>query len=1434
MKTKAMEPDTLRAGLDVGSTTAKVIVLDEGGKVLFSLYRRHGADIVNTLADMLTKAQETLGDRLMRLSVTGSAGMGIAERTGMPFVQEVIAAGEVVQRHFPQVQTLIDIGGEDSKMIFFSPGRPPDIRMNGSCAGGTGAFIDQMASLLDLSVGELNTRAAEHTEIHPIASRCGVFAKTDVQNLVSRKISTADICASILHAVAVQNLNTLARGIEIRPRVLFCGGPLTFLSALRDRFRHCLGLSDAQILLPENSEFFPAWGAGLETSLAGPVERISLWRRRIEALATAVHAGDNRLPPLFEDEAAFRRWEADRATLHIPLVSPEAAEAPLFLGIDSGSTTTKVLVMDSRDRVVYSDYRPNRGNPVDTVLASLLRFRQEAGGDGCVAIAAGAVTGYGEDLIRTVLDIDLGVVETLAHWRSAAQYDPEVSFILDIGGQDMKAIFIRGKGISRIEINEACSSGCGSFIEGFANSLGLSAEAFAERACHATAPCDLGTRCTVFMNSRIKQAQRENAAIGDIAAGLACSVIKNTLYKVLKLRDPSELGDHIVVQGGTFRNPAVRRALEVLTGRSVASSSQPEMMGAYGAALLAKEARQREPASVRPVDLGALDACRNYTTRQISCRGCTNRCTVTRFTFDRGRLFHVGNKCERVFSNRGKEQARGTNLFTERNGLLFDRPLVPAKQPTAGRIGIPRILGMYEAFPFWSTLFTECGFEVVLSGPSTQEIYEKGLGTIMADNICFPAKLAHGHVVDLLEKGVDRIFYPLAIHETWDQPDASNSYNCPIVAGYADVLKGAVAAGGQEGKVFDAPTVSFRDEGLLEKACFAYLKTLKVPHRRMGEAFRRALAAQQAFRDQACGMGEALLADAVSQGRTLVVLAGRPYHADPLIEHQTSEILADLGADVIPVDLPARLSARSLQELDAVSQWTFPNRLLKAAQWVADQPDPNIQFVMLNSFGCGPDAFIIDEIHDVLAAADKIFTLIKIDEISSTGSARLRLRSLVETLRGRSPSESASSTPVKHTPPYRCSDRSKPIIAPYFADCYSPFFSPIFKILGYDLRILPPSDDQSVEYGLTYANNEICYPATVIIGDFIKAFKTGLYDPRQTVVGMSQTGGQCRATSYISLIKKALVSAGYDNVPVIAAAYGDGLNNDQPGFEFEARRIIGPALGSLLFADAISRLYYKAIVREKRPGQAREIRDHFLDIARPCAEKGDTQGLLALLKGAVAECNAVVTDPTPLPRIGIVGEIFLEYNRFCQMGVVDWMIAQGVEVCVPSLLDFVMQYFVNARVNRRGHLAHGGLSFLSRMFLERAAVKRIRRFEEVLTGFSCYEPRAGIHQKARLASQIVNLASQFGEGWLIPGEIAEYAREGVSNVVCLQPFGCIANHVIAKGIEWKVKELYPETNLLFLDFDAGASEVNVLNRLHFMIESARYQHQQALRRVVTR
>jgi predicted CoA-substrate-specific enzyme activase len=1413
-----LAPDALRAGLDVGSTTAKLVVLGADDRPLFASYRRHRSDIIRTVAAMFNDAAAELGDMPVRLALTGSAGMGVAEAAGLPFVQEVNAAIDVVRRHAPGVTTLIDIGGEDSKMVFFSPRRPPDIRMNGRCAGGTGAFIDQMAGLLGISLEQMDALAAEHREIHPIASRCGVFAKTDVQNLLSRKISLPDICASILHAIVLQNLASLARGVEIRPTVLLAGGPLTFLPSLRGILRRALGLAESDILLPQHSQFIPAWGAALAIAADAGADTLRVWRAKACARDSGHISGAGRLPALFGDQAAFASWETRRAVADIPMVGLREAAAPLFVGIDSGSTTTKFVVLDNAGRMAFHSYRPNLGNPLDAVGAAFREFREAFAEAPAPPIGETAVTGYGEDLIRAAFNLNIGVVETVAHWRGAARFDPDVSFILDIGGQDMKAIFLDAGGIQRIEINEACSSGCGSFIEGFAQTLGLSAEEFAARACRSRAPCDLGTRCTVFMNSRIKQAQRENAAVEDVAAGLAYAVVKNALYKVLKLRDPGQAGGHIVVQGGTFRNLAVVRALELLLGRPVSASRWPELMGAYGAALLAQEACSRKP-EAPPLRLEDFCAPRRMSTRATHCGGCLNKCAMTVFQFQDGRKYFLGNKCERVFTNRDASQGRGTNLFTRRNSLVFDRNPAP-KQPRRNvRIGVPRILEMFETFPFWAELLTGCGFVVELSPASSQALYERGLASVMSDNICFPAKLAHGHVAHLVEAGVDRILYPHVVYSACEDDTAANSYNCPIVSAYSEVLRGSLGLGQNGLPPLDAPTISFRDGALLKRACAAYLQPLGVPPRRFRKAFAAALRAQAECRRELLRQSEAVIAQARGIGRPLIVLAGRPYHADPLIEHQTSEILADLGVDTIPADVASEMAAPRWRELASVSQWTYPNRLLRAAQWVADQPDAAIQYVMLTSFGCGPDAFIMDEIRDVLNSAGKIFTLIKVDDISSVGSIRLRLRSLIETLRWRPPAGRERRKAPASTPSYTRSDRTRTLIAPYFADCYTPFVAPGLHGLGYDLRVLPPPDAQSVELGMRYTNNEVCYPAILIVGDVIKAFRDGGHDPRNTAVALTQTGGQCRATSYVSLVKRSLVSAGYRDVPVVAITGQTLRINDQPGFRLSPARLLKRTVHCLLYADAIAHMYSRCVVRERRPGGAKALRDRYLRTGAACIGRNEPAALPELLAGAVADFNAALADVEPRPRVAVIGEIYVKYNAFSQMHATDWLISQNVEVIVPSLMDFFLQFFVNAEENRRDNLARGFLVSPLEAALEHLIGRWSRVYHAVMERFRLNEIQPDIHRKAALASEIVSLANQYGEGWLIPAEIASLATMGIHNVVCVQPFGCIANHMVAKGVERLIRQRYPLVNLLFLDFDAGTSEVNFLNRLHYMIDN---------------
>ncbi len=1408
-----------RIGLDVGSTTAKFAVIDNNNKIIFSQYRRHHTKIHSTVSQMLQQVKIQLGDVPISITATGSAGIGISEKINLPFIQEVIATTEVVKQQYPQVKTLIDIGGEDSKMIFFSDKKAPDIRMNGNCAGGTGAFIDQMASLLNIHVSELNQLAKDATNLYPVASRCGVFAKTDVQNLLSRKIPKSDIAASIFHAVAIQTMNTLARGFEISPMVMLIGGPFTFLNQLTESFKKDLKINSRDIVLTDNPALLPAWGAALTCNgqLTTPSALVDL----IDKSAQNNTKKTNRLSALFTDRNEFNNWNENKSQIKVKKTPiNQYKNKKCFLGIDSGSTTTKITVIGEQHELLFDFYSNNKGNPIETVQQGLQLFYSQLQKNPHahqIKILASGVAGYGEDLIKAALGIDFGMVETIAHFIAARYIAPDVSFILDIGGQDMKAIFVKNGAIQRIELNESCSSGCGSFIETFGNSLGYEVADFANLACTATAPCDLGTRCTVFMNSKVKQSLRENATTEDIAAGLSLSVIKNALYKVLKLKNIDELGDHIVVQGGTFRNPSILRALEKLTGKKVISSDIPELMGAYGAALAAAQKYQQTTNfTTKLADIKQLLKSDNFITKQINCKGCENVCTITRFQFNNGNVFYSGNKCEKIFSNQGEKKNAGENIFEYKYNLLFNR-IKSIKNPVS-KIGIPRILNMYENFPFWNTLFENCGIQVVLSSPSTMKQYETGSGTVMSDSICFPAKLVHGHIIELAEKDIERIFFPMVFYEKEDFNDSENAFNCPIVSSYPDVIRSAINPASKYNMPFDSPVFTFNDAVLLKKACVNYLKQLGIRKAVIQKAVEKALTVQAEYRQKIIDKGKEIIKKSQENKELLIVLAGRPYHTDALINHKTPEILKNLGVHVISEDSIPLKAENKLGELQILPQWIFPNRIYNAAKWVTRQ-NQRVQFVQLNSFGCGPDAIAVDESYEILKSKDKIHTLIRMDEITSTGSVNLRLRSLIESLQLQNKLAPTLTKKRKTTAIFQEKDKKRLILGPQFSYIYSELIPELFSVAGYKLKNLPPPNKASVQYGLRYSNNEICYPATVIVGDIIKALKSGKYNADEVAVAITQTGGQCRASTYLALIKKAMVSAGFENVPVVSVNPEGERLNPQPGFQINWSKMLNITFVSALFVDSLSKLYFASVVREKQKGSSKQLLDNYLQFAKPSVLKKDTQQLFDLLKSAVNDFNQIETYNNTYPKIGVVGEIYVKYNAFGHFHITDWLIDKGIEIVMPPILDFFIQVFVNMDVNKKNHLSKPALSDWLMYYFEKKANKMVKKTNKILSSFNQYEPFHNIRDIAQKASRIVNLTNQFGEGWLIPAEIAGFGDSGVKNVISLQPFGCIANHVISKGVEKRIKDLYPEMNLLFLDFDDGTSEVNILNRLHFMMRN---------------
>lgn len=1410
---------TFRLGIDIGSTTAKLVALDGIGEICFADYRRHHAAAQATLRAALCDARSVLGNVSVALAATGSAGIGISERFGLPFIQEVVASAEVVRRRFPAVKALIDVGGEDAKLILLHPSGMPDIRMNGSCAGGTGAFIDQMAQLLNVTPLELDVLAAQHTTVYPIASRCGVFAKTDVQNLISREVGKENIAASIFHAVALQILVTLARGAAIMPQVLFCGGPLTFLPALRTAFRKVLNLAPDDVVAVERAELLPALGAALAdgvTRLEKPLDAL------IDQLAAdngQRPAAGHRLQPLFLDDAALAGWQQESESNRVERIELAAlAAASCFVGIDSGSTTTKLVVTDAAGRVAFTHYGKNQGNAIGAVQAALSELRTAVDAlPQAPIIARAAVTGYGEDLIRSAFNCDEGLVETIAHARAARAFDPDVSFILDIGGQDMKAIFLSDGQIRQIEINEACSSGCGSFVETFAGSLGYGVARFADLACTAQAPCDLGTRCTVFMNSKVKQAQREGAEVGDISAGLAYSVIKNALNKVLKITDPAVLGDHILVQGGTFRNRAVQRALEMLIGRPVVCPDIAELMGAYGAALTARDSWQTAAEPSRFVPLADVETSGAAAATHIHCHGCTNRCTVTKLRFGNGNTFFTGNRCERIYSNHGLGRLKGTNLLEQKQHLLFDRPYLPHGKARM-TLGVPRVLNMYDKYPFWATLLVECGFAVHLSDPSSNALYEQGAGTVAAENICFPAKLAHGHILNLIEAGVDRIFYPMVTHEQVEFGDADNSFNCPIVTGYPEVLRSTIDPQQRAAIPLDRPPVTFSSLDRLRTTCQRYLARLDIDSVTFARAFDLAVAAQEQYRQEVRAAAASILTQARQAGRLVVLLLCRPYHLDSLINHHVPNILADFGVDVITEDAVPMAAEAKLEERDTITQWEYTNRYYYAAQWAGRQPD--VEVVQLNSFGCGPDVLAIDELRSILAAVGKGHTVLRIDEIESLGSARLRLRSMIESVQAQRGALPRRSVRRKQRV-FAQDDRRRTILVPEFSQFSTiPIVRPLAD-MGYKIEILPVGNRASVELGLKYVNNEMCYPAIIVVGDLIKALKSGRYAIDEVAVAISQTGGQCRDTCYLALLKKALQANGLAEVPIVSFATNFQPLNEQPGVRINYALYAQKLMYSISLADALCAMYHAVAARECRRGEALAIANRYM----AQLSNGDIplrrQAILATIRAAAAEFNTIDVRPGVLPRAAIVGEIYLKLNGFGNNHTVQWLIEQGIEVELPPLMEYFTSAFINSDADvrsglRRRDLLWGAIK-LARPYVEGF----LRETDRAMRDFRFYRPAHDIAHIAQAAADVIDLTNHFGEGWLIPGEIGTYVQAGVPNILCIQPFGCIANQVAARGVEKRLKEVYPQLNILFLDIDAGASEVNMQNRMYFFVNQAR-------------
>ena len=1409
----SLQNDTLRLGIDIGSTTVKAALLDQNSHIIFSDYERHYANIQETLAGLLKKARQVTGPVAVTPVITGSGGLTLSSHLDAPFVQEVVAVASALQAEAPQTDVAIELGGEDAKIIYFTGGI--DQRMNGICAGGTGSFIDQMAALLQTDAAGLNTYAKDYKAIYPIAARCGVFAKSDIQPLINEGATREDLAASIFQAVVNQTISGLACGKPIRGNVAFLGGPLHFLPQLRERFIRTLHLAPEQIIAPEHSHLFAAVGAAINPRENQPSAALNDLIAKLEG-GISMDVEVKRMDPLFKDQADYDAFCARHHGHCVKSASLSSYEGNCYLGVDAGSTTTKAALVGEDGSLLYRFYANNNGSPLATAIRAVKEIKSQLPENAHIAYSCS--TGYGEALLKAAFLLDEGEVETISHYYAAAFFDPEVDCILDIGGQDMKCIRIKDGTVDSVQLNEACSSGCGSFIETFAKSLNYSVEDFAREALFAPNPTDLGTRCTVFMNSNVKQAQKEGASVADISAGLAYSVIKNALYKVIKITNAADLGRHVVVQGGTFYNDAVLRSFETISGCQAIRPDIAGIMGAFGAALIAKE--RFHMAGEPETSMLSLEKIVNlkYTTSMTRCKGCNNHCVLTINQFGSGRRFISGNRCERGL---GLEKARKEipNLFDYKYHRMFDYEPLPLDQADRGVVGIPRVLNMYENFPFWATFFKKLRYHVVLSPQSTRQIYELGIESIPSESECYPAKLVHGHVSWLIKQGIKFIFYPCIPYERNETPEAGNHYNCPMVTSYAENIKNNVEALREEQVHFMNPFLAFTNEEIITHALTKeFSKTFQIPEAEIRMAAHAAWEELIASRNDMMKKGEETLKWMKDQGKRGIVLAGRPYHVDPEIHHGIPELITSYGFAVLTEDSISHLG-KVERPLVVTDQWMYHSRLYGAASFVKTQD--NLDLIQLNSFGCGLDAVTTDQVSDILTHSGKIYTVLKIDEVNNLGAARIRIRSLIAALRVRDQKHyqrRVVSSAYHRAVFTKDMKKDYTLLCPQMSPIHFDLLEPAIRSFGYKIQVLKNHNKNAVDVGLQYVNNDACYPSLIVIGQIMDALLSGEYDLNRTAVLMSQTGGGCRASNYIGFIRRALEKAGMSQIPVISVNANKMETN--PGFSITLP-MLTKAMQAIVYGDVFMRILYATRPYEAEKGSANALHEKWKArcIASLSKKNPAMMEFGRNLRGMIRDFDELPRINAIKPKVGIVGEILVKFSPLANNHVVELLESEGAEAVMPDLMDFLLYSFYNSNFKAEhlgtkrstARLCNAGIALLE--YFRKTAKKELAA--------SChFAPPSAINELAQMAKGFVSLGNQTGEGWFLTGEMLELLHSGVNNIICTQPFGCLPNHIVGKGVIKELRRNYPQSNIIAVDYDPGASEVNQLNRIKLMLATA--------------
>ena len=1414
----------LHVGLDVGSTTVKIVVMNDNQETIYTNYTRHFSDTKNTICNVLEKLAEDYPNSNFTMALTGSGAMSAAKFLKIPFIQEVISCKRAVEKYLPETDVVIELGGEDAKIIYFD--KFIEQRMNGTCAGGTGAFLDQMASLLNTDTAGLNSLAKDYKVIYPIASRCGVFAKTDIQPLLNEGSKKEDIAASIFQAVVNQTISGLACGRPIRGKVAFLGGPLSYLSELRKRFIETLELKDDEILVPENAHLLVAKGAAID-SLTSPVFSNSDLKNKIENLKKSKDTTTKPLKPLFENKTEYEEFKKRHEKDSVKTKPLKGYLGDCFMGIDAGSTTTKLVLIDNENNLLYSDYGSNEGNPLKSVINMLKKLYSLL--PSTAKLRFSGVTGYGEKLIQTALNVDLNEIETIAHYTAAKQFIPQVTSIIDIGGQDMKYIKMKGEAIDNIMLNEACSSGCGSFIQTFAKSLDLSIEDFVKAAIEAKSPVDLGSRCTVFMNSKIKQAQKEGYSVGDISAGLSYSVIKNAIQKVMKVRDMSTLGDYIVVQGGTFYNDAVLRSFEKIVGKNVIRPNIAGLMGAYGVALLSKEQYEANldmeyySTILKSEELDKLE----IKTTQVRCGKCENNCLLTINKFSNNKSFISGNRCEKG-SGGIIENKNLPNMYKYKFERLFGYEPLSDEKAYRGTIGIPRVLNMYEDYPFWFTFLTNLGFRVILSEKSTRKTYEKGMESMPSESVCYPAKLSHGHIMSLIQQGIKTIFYPCIPYSRKEYKKANNHYNCPIVISYSEVLKNNVEELKSKDIKFINTFLPFETHNLvdviLEREEF---KEYNFTRKELLSAAKKAEAEYQHYKDDIDKKGTEILEYMDKNNLRGIVLAGRPYHVDPEVNHGIDTLITSLGLCVLSEDSISK-KAEAKRPIRVVDQWVFHARLYAAAEFTGKHD--NLELIQLNSFGCGVDAVTTDQVEEILKSYDNMYTLIKIDEVNNLGAVRIRIRSLLASMNKKIKEkqakqndnfldESVGNYELNRVIFTKEMKKDYTILMPQMAPIHFELVETAVKACGYNIHLLRECTPQTVETGLKYVNNDACYPSILTTGQFVEAFESGKYNPDKTAIIMSQTGGGCRATNYIAFIRKALKDAGYPQVPVIS--FNVVGMEKMPGFKITlglAERL----LKCVVYGDLLQKLLMKNRAYEVNKGETQELYEKWLSKCKKYIEKSNSKEFKQSIYDMVEDFEKIKLDTSiEKPKVGIVGEVLIKYHPFGNNFVSNVLEQEGAEVVLPDFMGFV-KFMATHKITFNQLLKIDK----TKATIFKVALKLIEIFEKdfkiaLQQSKKNYLPPCDIWHLEDKVKDILSIGNQTGEGWFLTAEMVEYIEHGIPNIICVQPFACLPNHIVGKGVIKTIRETYPNANISPVDYDPGASESNQTNRIKLLMTVAK-------------